>query len=131
MQKSSRQGWLSRVAVTGIAISLFSIAVFPVEINAAPAGILSQNMNYFAPNSRSMQPVFNVGVDCMYLTETVNTNIAKTQSSSRDTVQLFNTASGFYADSLYPGKYICFSDKIPRKSFRQVCLVLDLPPPAI
>jgi hypothetical protein len=131
MQKNCSQGWFSKVAVSGIVISLFTIAVISPEITSADAGAVSQNINYFAASSRSMQAVFNIGVECIYLTEPVSGNISKTPSSSKEGISLFYASSGFCADNLYPWEYVYFSDKIPRKSFRQVCLVLDIPPPII
>ena len=131
MQKYCSQGGLSKVAVSGIVISLFTIAVFSPEVNSAATGVSGQNANFSLPSSRSMQAVFNIGVECIYLTEPVSGNISKTPSSSKEGIPLFYASSGFCADNLYPGEYVYFSDKIPRKSFRQVCLVLDIPPPIL
>ena len=131
MQKYCSQGWLSKVAMSGILISLFSIAVFPFEFNSVTTDVISPNVNYFASNSRSMQAVFDIGVECIYLAEPISGNISKTLSSFKEGIPLSYASSGFCADNLYPGKYVYFSDKIPRKSFRQVCLVLDIPPPIL
>ena len=131
MQKYCSQGWLSKVAMSGILISLFSIAVFPFELNSVATDVISPNVHYFASNSRGMQAVFNIGVECIYLAEPVSGNTSKTLSSFKEGIPLFYASSGFCADNLYPGKYMFFSDKIPRKSFRQVCLVLDIPPPIL
>ena len=131
MQKYCSQGWLSKVAMSGILISLFSITVFPFEFNSVTTDVISPNVHYFASNSRGMQAVFNIGVECIYLAEPVSGNTSKTLSSFKEGIPLFYASSGFCADNLYPGKYMFFSDKIPRKSFRQVCLVLDIPPPIL
>ena len=131
MQKYSSQGWLSKVAVSGIVISLFTIVVFSPEVNSTTTGVSGQNANFSLSSSRSMQAVFNIGVECIYLTEPVSGNTSKIPSSSKEVIPLFNASSGLFADNLYPGEYVYFSDKIPRKSFRQVCLVLDIPPPVI
>jgi hypothetical protein len=131
MQKYFSQGWLSKVVVSGILISLFSIAVFPFELNSVTTDVISPNVNYFASNSRSMQAVFNIGVECIYLAEPVSGNISKTLSSFKEGIPLFYASPGCCADKLYSGEYVYFSDRIPRKSFRQVCLVLDIPPPII
>jgi hypothetical protein len=131
MQKYIPQGWLAKIAVSGVVISLFSVLIFTSALGLPTTGVTGQNTNYFAANSHSMQTVFNVGVECIYLAEPVNGNIAKQQSSSKDIIPLFYASSVFYADNLSSGKFVYFSDKIPRKSFRQVCLVLDLPPPIV
>jgi len=131
MQKIRSQGWLSKIAMSGLAISLFTIAVFPFELNPIRTGIIIQNVNYFTSNSRGMQAVFNIGVECLYLTEPVSANISKPPSPSKEVIPLFYSSSGFWADKLSSGKFIYFSDKIPRKSFRQVCLILDIPPPIL
>ena len=131
MQKYRSQGWLAKVAASGVVISLFSIAVFTPAVDLPTIGVIGQNTNYFVANSHSMETVFSVGVECIYIAEPINGNIAKQQSSSKDIIPLFYVSSVFYADNLSSGKFVYFSDKIPRKSFRQVCLVLDLPPPVV
>jgi hypothetical protein len=131
MQKYCSQGWLSKVAMSGILISLFSIAVFPFELNSVPNNAISPNVNYFASNSRGIQAVCNIGVECIYLAEPVSGNISKTLSSFKEGIPLFYASSCFCMDNLYPAKYVYFSDNIPRKSLRQVCLVLDIPPPIL
>ena len=131
MRKYRSQGRLAKIAITGVVISLFSIAIFTPVVNSPAAGVVGQYINYFAANSRSMQAVFNIDVECVYLAEPVSGNISKPPSSSKNVIPLFYPSSGFYADNLYSGKFIYFSDKIPRKSFRQVCLIFDLPPPIL
>jgi hypothetical protein len=131
MQKYRSQGRLAKIAVSGVVISLFSIAVFTPVVNSPITGVVGQNINYFAANTHNVQAVFNVGVECIYPAEPVSGNIVKPPSSSKDVIQLFYTSSGFCADNLCSGEYVYFSDKIPRKSFQQVCLVLDLPPPVV
>jgi hypothetical protein len=125
------QGWLSKVAVTGIIGSLFTITVFAPEINLASIGVTSYNAVYFAPNSRSIQAVFNASVECIYLTEPGNGNISKIPASSQNIIPLFSASFGFNTDKLHQGKCIYLSDNIPHKSLRQVCLLLDLPPPVL
>ena len=131
MQKYRSQGRLAKIAVSGVVISLFSIAVFTLVVNSPITGVVGQNINYFAANTHNVQAVFNVGVECIYPAEPVSGNIVKPPSSSKEVIPLFYTSSIFSTDSLYPGKYIYFSDKIPHKSFRQVCLVFDIPPPIL
>ena len=129
MQKYRSQGWLAKAAVYGAVISLFSIAVFIPGVNSPSTDVIGQNNCYFTANSRGMQAVFNIGIECIYLAEPVNSNISKMQSS-KDVIQLYDS-SGFYAEKLFPGKCVNFSDNIPRKTFRQVCLVFDIPPPIL
>ena len=131
MRKYRSQGRLAKIAITGVVISLFSIAIFTPVVNSPAAGVVGQYINYFAANSRTMQTVFNVGVEYIYLAEPVNGNISRVQSSSKSVIPVFYPSSCFYTDNLYSGKFICFSDNIPRKSFRQVCLIFDLPPPIL
>ena len=131
MQKYRSQGRLVKIAVSGVVISLFSVLVFTPAVDLPTTGVIGQNINYFAANSRTMQTVFNVGVEYIYLAEPVNGNISRVQSSSKSVIPVFYPSSGFYTDNLYSGKFICFSDNIPRKSFRQVCLIFDLPPPIL
>ena len=131
MQKYRSQGRLVKIAVSGLVISLFSVLVFTPAVDLPTTGVIGQNINYFAANSRTMQTVFNVGVEYIYLAEPVNGNISRVQSSSKSVIPVFYPSSCFYTDNLYSGKFICFSDNIPRKSFRQVCLIFDLPPPIL
>ena len=131
MQKYRSQGRLVKIAVSGVVISLFSVLFFTPVVDAPTTGVTCQNINYFAANSRSMQTVFNVGVEFINLAEPGIGNISRVQSSSKNVMPLFYPSSGFYADNLYPGNFIYISDNIPRKSFRQVCLIFDLPPPVL
>ena len=131
MQKYRSQGRLVKIAVSGVVIGLFSVLVFTPAVDLPTTGVIGQNINYFAANSRTMQTVFNVGVEYIYLAEPVNGNISRAQSSSKSVIPVFYPSSCFYTDNLYSGKFICFSDNIPRKSFRQVCLIFDLPPPIL
>jgi hypothetical protein len=131
MQKYRSQGRLAKIAVSGVVISLFSVLFFTPAVDSPTTSVIGQNINYFASNSHTMQAVFNVGVECIYLAEPVNGNVSKVQFSSRYVIPFFYPSSGFCANKLFSGKFIYFSDKIPRKSFRQVCLVLDLPPPFV
>jgi hypothetical protein len=131
MQKYASQGWLTKVTISGILISLFTISGFIPAINSAPIDGISQNINFFTANSRNMQAFFNVGVECIYLTEPVNGNMSKPPSSSKEVIPLCHASYAFHTDSLYAVTDLYFLDKIPRKSFQQVCLVLDIPPPII
>ena len=131
MQKYRSQGRLAKIAVSGVVISLFSIAVFTPVVNSPITGVVGQNINYFAANTHNVQAVFNVGVECIYPAEPVSGNSSKVQSSVRDVMLFFYSSSCFCADKLSSGEFTYFPDKIPRKSFRQVCLVFDLPPPLV
>jgi hypothetical protein len=123
------KGWFSKVALTGIIGSLFTIAVFAPATNSNTPGIISRTVNYCFVNIRSTPVVFDTGVECIYLTEPANSIILKIPDSSQNVIPLFCIFSGFHANNPYPGKYINFSDKIPHKSFRQICLLMDIPPP--
>jgi hypothetical protein len=131
MQKYRSEGRLAKIAVSGVVISLFSVLFFTPAVDSSTNSVIGQNINYFAANTHNIQAVFNVGVECIYLVEPVNGNVSKVQSSSGYFIPFFYSSSGFCANKLFSGKFIYFSDKIPRKSFRQVCLVLDLPPPLV
>ena len=102
------RGGSLRLPYPVVVISLFSIAVFTPAVNSPTTGVIGQNINYFAANSRNMQAVFNVGVECIYLAEPVNGNISKMQSSSKDIIPLFYASSGFYADKLFRGNIYIF-----------------------
>jgi len=130
MKNRFSQGLSSRIAVSGIIISLFTLMAFTPEINSAGHNVIDQNLTFFAPNSRVALPVFSTGVECIYQAEPVNGNLAKTPSSPQNIIPLFTATSGFHTDYLHLNSYMCFSDNIPHKSFRQVCLFLDLPPPS-
>jgi hypothetical protein len=131
VKKLYSQGWLSKVAVSGIIGGLFTITVFAPEINLASSiDVTSHNVVYFALNSHSMQAVFNNSIECLYLTEPSNSNISKMPASSQNIMPLFSAAFGFNADKLHQGRCICSSDFIQHKSLRQICLLLDLPPPS-
>jgi len=130
MKNRYSQQLLGKIAVSGIIISLFSIVIFTPEINSTGTGIISQSTISLPQNGRNLLPVFNSSIECIYPTETGNGNISKIPASSRNVTPVFWASSCFYADNLHPGKNSCLSDKVPRKSFRQVCLFLDLPPPS-
>lgn len=130
MKNRCSQDLIGKLAVSGIIISLFSIAVFIPEINSTSTGIISQNILSYAQNGRTLLPVFNSGVECIYPTDPGNGNISKMPDSSRNVIPFFSASSGFHADNLHPVKYSLFSNKVPHISFRQICLLLDLPPPS-
>jgi hypothetical protein len=130
VKKLYSQGWLAKVTVSGIIGGLFAITVFAPEINSTGIDAASYNVVYLAPNIPSTQAVFNTSVECIYLTEPANTNISKMPDSSQNILPLFSAASGFNTDKLHQGKCIYLSDDIPHQSLRQVCLLLDIPPPS-
>jgi len=131
VKKLRSRGLNSKFAVSGLVISFFSILVFTPEINSTGADVISRNITFFATNSRTMLPVFTASVECVYQAEPLSGNLSKTSTSSQNVIPLVSASPGFYVKNIYPAKYIFFPDNIPRKSFRQVCLLLDLPPPSL
>jgi hypothetical protein len=123
------QGWFSKVTLTRIVGSLFAITVFTPEINASVTVGISQNVDHCAVNIRGTQAVFNTSVEYIYLTEPANSGISKIPEPPQNVIPIFYISSGIHANNPYPGRYIYFSDKIPHKSFRQICLFMDIPPP--
>lgn len=123
------RGRESQIAISCIIISLFAIMAFNPEINSAGNCVNNQTATFYAPNNRVALPVFNTGVEYICQAEPVNGNLSKT-SFSQNIDPLFPASSGFCTDYLHLNSYVFFSDNIPHKSFRQVCLLLDLPPPS-
>jgi hypothetical protein len=130
VKKLYSQGWLAKIAVSGIIGGLFTITVFAPEINSTGIDATSHSVVYFAPNIPSTQAVFDTGIECVYLTEPANSNILKIPDSSQNMIPLFSASFGFNTNKLHQGKCIYLSDDIPHQSLRQVCLFLDLPPPS-
>jgi hypothetical protein len=118
----------SRTAVTVIVISLLSAVIFTPEAGNAAVEQISRSVNYTAQNSSSQQEGFTAGADCVYITEQASGNISKPDNSF-ETVVPQNINSSYSADNLQTGRYTFYSDKMPRKYFRQICLLLDIPPP--
>ena len=131
MKKYSLQEWLGKLALSGVLIGLFTVAAFTPEINSLGTDISSQVEIFSAFKSQCVQPVFSSGVEYINLTEPVNGNISKAASSFTNIIPVTYISSAFHTNNQYPGKYIYFSDKVPSKSFRQICLLVDIPPPAL
>ena len=130
MKNRFSQGLGSRIAIYSIIISLFTMIAFTPEINSAGNSVTNQDLTSFALNSRVVLPVFSVGVEGIYQAEPVNSNLAKTSSSSQNITPFFPGSSGFHSDYLQLNSFICFSSSLPLKSSKQVCLLLDIPPPS-
>jgi hypothetical protein len=130
MKNRFSQGLSSQIAISSIIISLFTIMAFNPELNSAGNGIINQNVNFYTPDSHVTLPVFSAGVECIYQTEPINTNLSKTSSSHQNAIPFFSGSSGFHSDYLHLNSFVCFSNSIPLKSSRQVCLLLDIPPPS-
>jgi hypothetical protein len=129
MKKCCSQGLLGKLGLSGIIIGLFTVVAFTPEVNSGIGPNSSDDNIYSTFTSQIAQPVFfTASVECINLTEPVSGNISKIPSSYANAIPHFY-ASDFQMISQYPGKYIFFSDKIPHKSFRQICLFLDIPPP--
>jgi hypothetical protein len=131
MRKYCSIRWFSKLVVTGLVIALLTALVISPEISTAVNDRTGQNVNFTSSSSRNMQAGFSASADCLYIAEPVSGNLTKPSSSARDIVPDVQTSGGFQADSLHPGKYIHYSNKVPRKSFSQICFLLDLPPPQV
>jgi hypothetical protein len=131
VKKYCSQELFGKLALPGIIIGLFTITAFTPDINSGIAANSGQNNISFTFTNQTVQPVFSGGVEFVNLTEPVVGSISKVSPSFSNVIPLYLNTSGFHTNNQYPGNYIIFSDKIPRKSFRQICLFLDLPPPVL
>jgi hypothetical protein len=131
MKKYSLQEWLGKLALSGILVGMFTVAAFTPEINSLGIGIISRGEVFSAIKTQCVQPVFNTTVECVNLAEPVNGNISRAPSSLTNVLPVSYISSAVHMNNQYPGKYIYLSDKIPSKSYRQNCLLVDLPPPAL
>ncbi|MGP8080343.1 MAG: hypothetical protein ACLPVI_07530 [Dehalococcoidales bacterium] len=131
MKKYSLQEWLGKLALTGVLIGLFTVAAFTPEINSLGTGITTSDGIISALNSQRVQPVFTSNVEYVNLTEPVNGNTYKAPSFSTNVIPVIYLSSAFHTNNQYPGKYISLSGKIPAKSFQQMCLLADIPPPVL
>jgi hypothetical protein len=131
MKKYSFQEWLGKLALPGILIGMFTVVAFTPEINSLGTGIISRGEVFSTIKSQCVQPVFSTAVECVNLAEPVNGNISKAPSSFTNVIPVSYISSAFHMNNQYSGKYIYFSDKVPSKSYRQICLLVDLPPPAL
>jgi hypothetical protein len=125
----NRQGWLSRTAVSSIIAGLFTITIFTPEINTG--GIVSRYLDYYTANIRSTQAAFSASPECVYITEPANSNFAKIPDSTPNIVPLDSAFFGFNTAGFQQGKWVCLSNSARRRSFGQLCLLLDIPPPAV
>ena len=130
MKKYSLQEWLGKLALSGIIIGMFTVAAFAPEINSPGTDISSQGDIFSVFKSQCVQPVFSSGVEYINLAEPVNGNMYKAPSSSTNVIPVIYLSSAFHTNNQYPGKYISLSGKIPAKSFQQMCLLADIPPPS-
>jgi len=130
MKKYSLQEWLRKLALPGILIGLFTFTVLTPEINAPITGINSCGEAFSAFNSQYAKTVFNTGVEYANLSEPVNGNFSQTTSSISSVVPVAYIPSAFHSNNQYPGSYTEFSDKEISRSFRQMWLLVDIPPPA-
>jgi hypothetical protein len=131
MKKYSLQEWLCKLALPGILIGLFTFAAFTPEINSLGTGINSRGEIFTAFNSQCVKTVFSTGVEYVNLSEPVNGHFSQTTSSITSVVPVAYASSAFHANNQYPGNYTEFSDKEITKSFREMYLLLDIPPPAV
>ena len=131
MKKYSLQEWLCKLALPGILIGLFTVAAFTPEINSPVTGISSHGEVFTSFNSQCVKTVFSTGVEYVNLTEPVNGSISKVTSSITNVIPVAYVSSAFHAKNQYPGNYTEFSDKEITKSFREMYLLLDIPPPAV
>jgi hypothetical protein len=131
VKKYSVQEWLCKLALPGILIGLFTFAAFTPEINARVTGINSRGEVFSAFNSQYAKSVFSIGVEYVNLSEPVNGNFSQTTSSINSVVPVAYIPSDFHSNNQYPGSYTEFSDKEFSRTFRQMYLLVDIPPPAI
>ena len=129
MQNSSSQSrYTNRILVIGVILSLLAASTFIPATASAASARQGRNGAYSAQNNRDLRSGFSAGKDCIGISEPLSASITNPPSSG-ETVTHLNYTSAFDPDRLHPGKYIYYSDKMPRKDFRQICLLLDLPPP--
>ena len=131
MKKYSLQEWLCKLALPGILIGLFTFAAFTPEINSLGTGINSRGEIFTAFNSQCVKTVFSTGVEYVNLSEPVNGNFSQAASSITSVVPVAYIPSDFHSNNQYPGSYTEFSDKAFSRSFRQMYLLVDIPPPAV
>jgi hypothetical protein len=131
MKKYSLQEWLCKLALPGILIGLFTFAAFTPEINAPVTGIKSRGEAFISFNSQCVKTVFNTGVEYVNLSEPVNGNFSRTASSVTSVVPVASIPAVVHSNNQYPGSYTEFSDKELARSFRQMWMLMDIPPPAI
>ena len=128
---SFSQDLFGKLALPGIIIGLFTVTAFTPEVNSDITVNTGQDSFYSTFTAQTVQPVFKSAVEYINLTEPGTGNITKVTTSSANITPLIYTSSGYHANNQYPGNYIYFSDNIPHKSYRQICLFLDLPPPVL
>jgi hypothetical protein len=131
MKKYSLQEWLCKIALPGILIGLFTFAALTPEINAPITGINSRGEAFSAFNSQYAKTVFNTGVEYANLSEPVNGSFSQTTSSIPCVVPVAYIPAAVHSNNQYPGCYTEFSNKELAWSFRQMWLLMDIPPPAI
>jgi hypothetical protein len=124
-----RQGWLSRVGLSCIIAGLFTVTIFTPEINSG--AVLSRYPDYYTTNIRGSQAAFSASPECVYITEPANSNFAKIPDSTPNIVPLDSAFFGFNTAGFQQGKWVCLSNSARRRSFGQLCLLLDIPPPAV
>ena len=131
MKKYSLQEWLGKLTLTGVLIGLFTVAAFTPEINSTVTGISSRGQIFTGFNNQCVQTVFSAGVEYVNLTEPVSGSISKVTSSITNVIPVAYASSAFHANNQYPGNYSEFSDTALSKSFREMYLLVDIPPPAV
>jgi hypothetical protein len=130
MKKYSLQEWLGKLALTGVLIGLFTVAAFTPEINSFGTGINTPDGIISALNSQSVQPVFTNNVEYINLAEPVNGNISKAPASAKNIVPAVYHSSAFH-NNQYQAKCIDCAEPVSFYYSRQLCLLVDIPPPAV
>ena len=130
MKKYSLQEWLCKLALPGILIGLFTFAAFTPEINAPLTGINGRGEVFTAFNNQYSKTVFNTGVEYVNLSEPVSGSFSQTTSSITGVVPVAYIPAVVHSNNLYPGCYTEFADQEIFRSFRQMWLLVDIPPPA-
>jgi hypothetical protein len=119
-----------KLALPGVILGLFTVAAFIPELNSGSTVNNNRDNTFYTFANQTIQPVFKAGVECINLAEPVGSSISKIPSFSVNTIPAY-ASSGFQTNNQYPWKYIYFSDHTPYQPFREICLFLDLPPPAV
>jgi hypothetical protein len=129
VKKYSLQEWLGKLALTGVLIGLFTVAAFTPEINSLGTGITTPDGIISALNSQSVQPVFTNNVEYINLAEPVNGSISKTPASVKNIVPAVHLSAAL-RNNQYQAKCIDYAEPASFYYSRQLCLLVDIPPPA-
>lgn len=129
MKHRYNNGLFSTIVLAGIIISLVSLGACTHDINSTINGVINPNIISSFPNNHNAAPVSTNGIEYIYLTEVDNVSISKTLTSSQNVIPIFSIFFCNQAQNPYQDKYTYFPDSVLGKALRQICRLLDLPPP--